>query len=234
MTESTSPGVTRSKGRRARANERPTRCDRRKTEDGKLCRRNAGAGTDHPGEGPCANHDDGTWARVAFAENVEAREAFLAAVEADRGATTRSLIEPLGYHKRDVSELEKRDPEFAARLLEARGQDDESLRREWYRRAFDCESDRLLELKVKTQLPEAAVLRQTHTRLDGQIDVRPVYGNLESLDLDGISEARRRQIAACKTEFDLAKAVLGWMQPAPHEVPRDGRPALELLPGGGS
>lgn len=219
VTQATSSGVTereQAAGTRARARSRPLRCERTKAEDGARCRRLAGANTDHEGEGPCSLHDDGTWEARDFATDLEAQEAFIAAVAADRTQGTRKLIEPLGYHRRDVVALEAEDEEFRLRVEEARGWDPESLRREWWRRAVECESDRLLELAVKTKLPEGAVLRQS--RIDGQLDVRGVpFVDYSKLSPDELADLRR---------------LLEKGSPASEELPREGRPALELLEGG--
>lgn len=233
MTPSTSSSVTEhaGAGTRARPKERPGRCRAPKLNTGLPCRRDAGAGTEHFGRGPCSDHDEG-WVDLQFSEDFEAQDAFIAAVAEDQTKPTRELIEPLGYHKRDVNELELIDPDFRARLEEARGQDLETLRREAWRRAIVEHSDRLLELLLKMKDPEAAVLRQSHTRFDGKLDVRAAYADYTSLRLDGISLERQRQLEACVTEFDYAKAIIGWMNPAADAVPREGRPALELLEGG--
>jgi hypothetical protein len=161
-------------------------------------------------------HDDGTWEARDFATDTDAQEAFIAAVAADRSAGTRALIGPLGYHRRDVVALEEADEDFRLRVEEARGWDPESLRREWRRRAFECESDRLLELAVKTKLEEGAVLRQS--RIDGQLDVRGVpFVDYSKLTPD---------------ELEALQRLLEKGSPNVSELPREGRPALELLEGG--
>lgn len=214
MSEQTATAQAR--GTRARARERVDRCGYTKSEDGHRCRRNAGANTDHEGEGPCSLHDDGTWEARDFATDLEAQDAFIAAVAADRTQGTRALIETLGYHRRDVVALEAEDDDFRLRVEEARGWDPESLRREWRRRAFECESDRLLELAVKTRLEEGALLRQS--RIDGQLDVRGV----PFVDYSKLT----------REELDDLQRLLEKGSPNTAELPREGRPALELLEGG--
>lgn len=202
------------KGVRARASERPLRCGRTKVEDGRPCRRNAGGGTDHPGEGPCAKHDDGSWRRVDFGENREAQQAFLAAVKAEPALTLRELIEPLGYRKRDVTQLAESDSEFEDAYVEARGYDADAIRNELQRRAFGG-SDKLLEFVAKMRLPEGRELQRQ--RLDGRLEVQaipmidPSRGTLEEL-----AELRR---------------LLAKFSPAREALASDQRPALELLPG---
>jgi hypothetical protein len=229
VTQTTTPSVPSQPGTRARAKERPGRCRAPKVDTGLPCRRDAGAGTDHWGEGPCSDHDDSTWTRVEFSEDVEAQEAFLAAVEADPTKPTRALIEPLGYRKRDVHELEQIDPDFRGRLEEARGQDLETLRREAWRRAIE-QSDRLLELLLKMKDPEAAVLRQSSTRLDGQVDVRAMhYVDLSDLSVDSIRESRQAQLAGCSSEAEIVRVVVGWINPSRESLPEKGQPVLELV-----
>lgn len=213
MTAATSPGGT---GSRARAtSDRPPRCERPKSETGRPCRRAAGKGTDHPGLGPCDLHDDGSWQRATFAENVEAQQAFLAAVGAEPERKIRDLIEPLGYHKRDVTALAQADPVFDDAYVEARGYDPDAIRTELRKRAFDG-SDRLLEFVAKMRLPEGREL-QRH-RFDARVEVAavpmidPSRGTTEELQ-----ELRR---------------LLEKFSPARETLTEEQRPALELLPGG--
>lgn len=218
MTTATSPA----RRSRARAQERPPRCEHPKSQDGKPCRRNAGAGTEHPGIGPCALHDDGDWQKVAFAENVEAQEQFLdlvsKATAAGESRGIRELIETLGYRKRDVTELAKTNRDFDERYVEARGYDAETIRIELHRRAMSG-SDTLLKFEAEMRLEEAAVLRQRSTRVDGQVDMRlhPVL-DYSKLDEHDLAELRR---------------ILTKGAPEAKDVPRDARPALELVAGGG-
>lgn len=203
------------KGVRARASERPLRCGRTKVEDGRPCRRNAGGGTDHPGEGPCAKHDDGSWQRVDFASNLEVQQAFLAAVRAEPERPIRDLIEPLGYHKRDVTQLAETDSEFEDAYVEARGYDADAIRNEIRKRAIEGGSDTLLKFLGEMRLPEGRELRRT--RFDGRLEVQavpmidPSRGTLEEL-----AELRR---------------LLAKFSPAREALAPDQRPALELLPG---
>lgn len=208
---------------------KPPRCEATKAEDGRPCRRYAGQGTEHRGEGRCSLHEEEAPALPPFAENLEARAAFLEAQRSLPWTPARELIEPLGYHKRDVQALADADPEFARQLEEARQQDPESIRREVHRRAFAKESDRLLELIYKARVPEAAVLRQSHTRLEGQVEHRAVFADFSGLSAEGISPARVAELAACRSEFEIVRAVLGWVQPAQEELPRGGQAPLELV-----
>lgn len=209
-------GAAGSPRSRARATV-PPRCERPKAEDGRPCRRYAGAGTDHQGVGPCALHDDGTWQRPAFAANVEAQAAFLLAVRQSPSTGIRELIEPLGYARRDVVLLSESDPEFESRYVEARGYDADAIRNELRRRAMgDGGSDRLLEFVAKMKLPEARELQLARLRLEGRVELQPVpMWDTSKLTLDEKRELKRL----------LEKA-----RPD-GEVLEDGqRPAVELLP----
>lgn len=176
------------------------RCDAVKVEDGRRCRRNAGGGTDHPGEGPCARHDDGSWRRAAFADDEGARQAFLEAVRATPAAPIRELIEPLGFHKRDVTDLASSDAEFEDAYVEARGYDPEAIRAELRKRAFTGGSDRLLEFIAKMRLPEAKELQRM--RIDGRIEVQAIVASPEWVEL------RDRVLAALRPFPDALDAVL--------------------------
>lgn len=216
MTESASPSPPPAPRSRARARtERPPRCEQTKREDGRPCRRDAGRDTDHFGVGPCSLHDDGSWRVPPFAENLEAREAFLGRVRADKHAGLRELIRPLGYHRRDVTALLEADQVFEEDYLEARGYDDDALRTELARRAIDGGSDRLLEFEAKMRLPEGQAL-QRH-RLDGQLTVTAApFIDVSRLTLE---------------ELELLRGLLEKARPALSELGPDQRPALELLPG---
>lgn len=182
--------------------------------DGRPCRRLAGSGTTHPGVGPCADHDDGSFELPAFAENVEARSAFLNAVRDFPKAGIRELVEPLGYARRDVTALVESDPVFAEEYAVARGYDVDSLRTAVHQRAVDG-SDRLLEFEAKMRLPEAQVLQRRW--LDGRLEVqpRPMY------DPEKLSLEEKREL------FRLLEKA----RPDAHELPEDGAPAAELLRG---
>lgn len=208
-------GGATGQGLRPRATERPRRCGRRKVEDGRACRRNAGAGTDHPGVGPCVKHDDGSWARPAFAANVEAQDAFLAAVREKPESGIRELIEPLGYVRRDVVALSESNKDFESRYVEARGYDADAIRNELRRRAMgDGGSDRLLQFVAQLRLPEARELQRM--RIDGRVELQavPVW-DTSKLSLDEKRELRRL----------LEKA-----RPDVDVIESGQKPAAELLP----
>lgn len=221
MTDKTAPSGTKtraaargSSGTRARARtERPPRCGHPKSENGHPCRRAAGGGTDHPGVGPCAVHDDGSWTRPAFAENVEARAAFLAAVKTDRLAGIRELVEALGYRKRDVTALIDADPEFQDDYAEARGFDPDRIRAEIADRALDRNdpaSARLLELEAKMRLPEGQALAQ-RMRVDGRIEVHAIVASPEWVGL------RNRVLGALRPFPEALDAVLAALASAEPE-----------------
>lgn len=210
-------------GTRARARtDRAVRCGAVKSETGHPCRRAAGAGTDHPGVGPCANHDDGSWRRPAFADNPEARQAFLAAVTAQPLAGIRELVEPLGYRRRDVTALLDASPEFEEDYIEARGYDLDSIRTELRRRAFDGGSDRLLELEAKMRLPEGQALA-SRMRVEGRLEVQAIVASPEWIGL------RDRLLAALRPYPEALDAVLAALAGAPAET---GQQALQALPPG--
>lgn len=151
-----------------------------------------------------------------FAENLEARAAFLAGVRADKTAGIRELVEPLGYKRRDVTLLVDADPDFEADYVEARGYDHDSIRNELRKRAFDGGSDRLLEFEAKMRLPEAQELLKH--RVDGRLEVAAV----PYLDLSKLTPERAR----------LLVELLREATPTAEQLPPDGRPALELVMGG--
>ncbi len=173
----TTTAPAEAEGSRARARtERPPRCERPKIENGRPCKRAAGGGTDHPGFGPCALHDDGSWEMPSFADNETARLAFLEGVKTNRGTGIRDLVEPLGYRRRDVTQLLAADPEFEDDYMEARGYDPDTIRTELSRRALagmdDSSSARLLEFEARMRLPEAQALQRQ--RIDGRLEVTAV------------------------------------------------------------
>jgi len=147
---------------------------------------------------------------------VEAQSAFVEAVRAAPAATIRELVEPLGYHRRDVSALLASSPEFEGEYVEARGYDADTIRNEIRRRAIEAGSDRLLEFLGKMRLEEAQALLRT--RFEGRLEVAaapvidPSKGSLEEL----------RQLRALLAKFS----------PDAEQLSGDQRPALELLPGG--
>lgn len=196
--------------------ERPPRCERPKVENGRPCKRAAGGGTDHAGFGPCSLHDDGSWLMPPFAENEEAQRALLDAIRAEPHRTIRELIEPLGYRKRDVTQLADSDSEFEDAYVEARGYDPDAIRTELQKRAFTGGSDRLLEFIAKMRLPEGRDLMRQ--RFEGRLEVAavpmidPSRGTLEEL-----AELRR---------------LLEKFSPGRDQLAPDQRPALELLAGG--
>lgn len=178
-------------GLRARANLIGPRCNCPRSADGRPCRRLAGAGTDHRGVGPCANHDNGNWARPPFADDRDAQDAFLAAVVANPEAGIRQLIEPLGFSRRQVTDLLETDKDFDARYIEARGYDVDAIRNELKRRAMgDGSSDKLFEFLARLRLPEAREL--TRMRFDGRLEVQPVaMWDTSKLTLEEKRELRR-------------------------------------------
>lgn len=195
-------------GTRARARrDRPVRCGVVKSETGHPCRRGAGAGTDHPGVGPCANHDDGSWRKAKpFAENVNAQLAFLARVRHQRSKRPgiREIIEPLGYSRRDVTALIDSDADFQDAYVEARGYDPDRIRTELADRAFDRKdpaSARLLELEAKMHLPEGQALL-SRMRLEGRVEVQAIVASPEWIGL------RDRVLAALQPFPDALDAVL--------------------------
>jgi hypothetical protein len=152
---------------------------------------------------------------VTFPDDTKAQEKFLQQVEDDPNIGIKPAIEPLGYTRRDVKDLLAADKTFLARYEEARQYDADTIRTELARRAHGG-SDRLLEFVARLRLPEARELAKL--RVEGRIEHQAVpyldYSKLDDHDLD---ELRR---------------ILEKGRPDPEVLPKGGRAALELLPGG--
>jgi hypothetical protein len=146
----------------------------------------------------------------SFAENAEARTAFLTAVRAAPETPIRELIEPLGYHKRDVTALAEADGEFEDAYVEARGYDPDAIRTELRRRAFDGGSDRLLEFVARMRLPEGRELQRT--RLDANVQIEAIVVSPEWVAL------RDRVLAALQSFPDALEAVLAALSSTGHGV----------------
>ncbi len=128
-------------------------------------------------------------------------------------STIRELIEPLGYHKRDVVNLAEADSEFGDAYVEARGYDADAIRNEMRKRAIEGGSDTLLKFLAEMRLPEGRDLRRQ--RFEGRIEVQAV----PYLDLSKLSVERAQLL------LELLKEAA----PSPEGLPADGRPALELV-----
>lgn len=190
------------------------------TATGRACRRTAGAGTQHPGEGPCDRHE-----HVPLADNQAAQQAFLEAVRAQPNVGIRTLIGQLGYRKRDVTDLIARDEEFAEAYAAARGRDLDRVEQTLWQVAQDIEHPSwqranrfLLEARG-----EAAFRDVKYHRVDGTVDVRAV----PYIDFDRIGPEKTARVRELLTEL---RELAAEGAPDPAELPKDGRAALELLP----
>lgn len=190
-----------------------TRCGEL-TDKGRPCRRQAGAGTDHPGEGPCDRHEHRT-----LADNPAARQAFIDAVAADPALGIRAAVEPLGYKRRDVRELLNSDPDFAEAYAEARGRDLDRVEQTLWQVAQNPEHPSwqranrfLLEARG-----DPAFRDVKYHRVDGDIRVQGV----PMIDASKLTDRELEQLVVL-----LKKA-----SPSAEELPKDGRPALELVAG---
>lgn len=152
---------------------------------------------------------------MTFSEDNEAQTAFLQQVEDNPDIGIKTAIEPHGYTRLDVKNLLASDDEFRSRYEEARKYDADSIRTELTKRAMGG-SDRLLEFVARLRLPEARELAKL--RIEGRMEHTAVpYLDYSKLDAADLADLRR---------------ILEKGRPDPQELPKGGRPALELLPGG--
>jgi hypothetical protein len=174
---------------------------------GGRCRNQAGA---------CPRHE--TLGPVSLADDPAARAALLEHVRTHRACSLRQAAEAAGYHRRDAKQLLDADSEFRDLYREARGYDDDAIRQQIRKRAFATSnpSDRLLLEMARANVAE---YREAHRlRFEGKLDVRGV----PYLDMDKLTEAEQQTLIALTRKAS----------PDPDALPRDGRPALELIAGG--
>jgi hypothetical protein len=162
-----------------------------------------------------------------FAANTEARTGFLEAIKKDPGASIRTLIEPLGYKRHDVQELLRVDEEFAEDYRHARGHDADAVLKEVRKVAFGPlnlpSKMRALQMLLK-MTPEYRFLASERHEIAGRVEVQGVPF-LDVAKLGVLEEPRSYQDELAELRYLLEKA-----QPELSELPREGRPALELLP----
>jgi hypothetical protein len=183
------------------------------TDRGKPCRRTAGAGTAHPGHGPCDRHET-----RALADNPEAQTAILDLLR-DPAVTPRDAAEQHGYRRRDIRQLRNDDPEFEQAYRDARGYSADRIVGEITWIAFDRGNP--------------SQLRALQTLAKGDPELQAMVN--ERIEHTGRIELQPRPMAdmglLTVPEQELFLALLEKASPPADGLPPDARPALELLAG---
>lgn len=196
--------------------------------NGRPCRRKAGAGTHHPGQGACDKHDPELLPPLT--DNPEAQAAILDLLR-DPSVTPREAAERHGYRRRDIRHLRDHDPEFEHAYRDARGYSADRIVGEIVWIAFDrgnASQLRALQMLAKGD-QELQAMVADRLEVAGRVQLQAVpYVDVSLLSRDGI----RPELAACTSEVELLAVIARITAPAADRVPPGGVPALELVSGG--
>lgn len=190
------------------------RCGR-PTPTGRACRRKAGAGTDHPGQGPCDQHE-----HIPLEQNPDAQAGILELLR-DPAVTPKEAAEQHGYRRRDVKQLRQDDPEFEQAYREARGYGADRIVGEITWIAFDRGNPSQLRALQTLARGDAELQALVNERIEhtGRIELQPRI----VFDMSRLDEREQREL------LRLAEKAA----PALDVLPPDARPPLELIAGTG-
>ena len=190
---------------------------------GRACRRKAGAGTDHPGEGLCDRCEAEARAERDLTDP-DVRAELLAYIRDHHGVSVREAAAAVGVKRKDVKQLRIVDAEFEEDYREARGWAVEQVEDKLVRVALDDGNPSQVRAATTYLRAHHPAYRDTRTtRLEGQVDVRAV----PYIDFDRIGPEKTARVRTLLAEL---RELAAEGAPDPDELPRDGRPALELLP----